>query len=137
MGPPLSARGLVGWVVLDDMRADYERLIAELRGLNAGLMVTVELLEARVAVLEKAAGQDSSNSSRAPSLDGVGPRKKRAERRAEARVAGRRPGKQPGSPGAHLRRRDPTSRSCMDRCVAVGVARGWRRRSWPGLRCVR
>ena len=91
----------------DDTRADYERLIGELRGLNAGLMVTVELLQARVAVLEKAAGQDSSNSSKPPSSDGVGPRKKRAERRAEARVAGRRPGKQPGSPGAHLRRRDP------------------------------
>lgn len=91
----------------DDTRADYERLIAELRGLNAGLVATVELLRARVAVLEKQLGQDSSNSSKPPSSDGVGPRMKRAERRAEARAVGRRPGKQPGAPGTHLRRRDP------------------------------
>ena len=85
---------------VDVLRAEYERLVGEQR-------VLIELLEARVAVLEKAAGQDSSNSSKPPSSDGVGPRRKRAERRAEARVAGRRPGKQPGAPGAHLRRRDP------------------------------
>ena len=82
------------------LRAEYERVIGEQR-------VLIELLEARVAVLEKAAGQDSSNSSKPPSSDGVGPRKKRAERRAEQRAAGRKPGKQPGSPGAYLRRRDP------------------------------
>ena len=67
----------------------------------------VALLQERIAVFEKTVGQDSLNSSKPPSSDGVGPRKKRAERRAEARVVGRKPGKQPGAPGAHLRRRDP------------------------------
>ena len=75
--------------------------------MNAELVGVVEVLRARVAVLEKQLGQDSSNSSKPPSSDGVGPRKKRADRRAETRAAGRKPGKQPGSPGAHLRRRDP------------------------------
>ena len=67
----------------------------------------IEVQAARIAVLEKAAGQDSSNSSKPPSSDGVVPRKKRAERRAEARAVGRKSGKQPGAPGAHLRRRGP------------------------------
>ena len=71
---------------IDALRAEYERVIGEQR-------VLIELLQARVAVLEKAVGQDSSNSSKPPSSDGVGPRKKRAERRAEARAAGRKPGK--------------------------------------------
>ena len=94
-------------LVADGLRAEYERVIAELRSVVEVLRATVEQQAARIAVLEKAAGQDSSNSSRPPSSDGVGPRKKRAERRAEQRAAGRRPGKQPGAPGAHLRRRYP------------------------------
>ena len=121
----------------DDTRADYERLIAELRGLNAGLMVTVELLEARVAVLEKAAGRirrivrsllRRMGWGRGRSVRSGGPRHVWL-------VAGR---------GSSLARRvrifdvvTLTSRSCMRRCAAVGVARTWRRRSWSGLRCVR
>ena len=79
-------------LVADGLRAEYERVIAELRSVVEVLRATVEQQAARIAVLEKAAGQDSSNSSRPPSSDGVGPRKKRAERRAEQRAAGRRPG---------------------------------------------
>jgi transposase len=93
--------------VSDSTRADYERVIAEQAVLIVSLRELIEVQAARIAVLEKAAGQDSSNSSKPPSSDGVGPRKKRAERRAEARAVGRRPGKQPGTPGTHLRRRDP------------------------------
>ena len=89
------------WFVVDRLRAEY------LEGLVVEQAALIELLVARVAVLEKQLGQDSLNSSKPPSSDGVGPRKKRAERRAEQRNAGRRPGKQPGAPGAHLRRRDP------------------------------
>ena len=88
-------------------RADYERVIAEQAALIVSLRELIEFQAARIAVLEKAAVQDSSNSSKPPSSDGVGPRKKRAERRAEARAVGRKPGKQPGTPGAYLRRRDP------------------------------
>jgi transposase len=54
------------------------------------------VLEARVAELERRLGQDSSNSSKPPSSDGL-----RKPARAE-RAERRRPGKQPGAPGAHL-----------------------------------
>jgi transposase len=76
--------------------AEIARLIAE----NARLAD-------RVARLEAAAGQDSSNSSKAPSSDRIGPRQSRAERRAAARAEGRKQGKQPGAPGANLARRQP------------------------------
>ena len=92
----------------DSQRGEYlERLVVEQAALIVSLQASVALLQERVAVLEKAAGQDSSNSSKPPSSDGVGSREKRAERRAEARAVGRRAGKQPGTPGANLRRRDP------------------------------
>lgn len=61
----------------------------------------------RVAHLEAELARDSTNSSTPPSGDGVGPRKKRAERRAEARNSKRLQGKQPGAPGANLARRIP------------------------------
>jgi transposase len=76
--------------------AEIARLIAE----NARLAD-------RVARLEAAAGQDSSNSSKPPSSDPIGPRQSRAERRAAARTEGRKQGKQPGAPGANLARRHP------------------------------
>ena len=92
----------------DSTRAEYlERLVVEQAALIESLRELIEFQAARIAVLEKQLGQDSSNSSKPPSSDGVGPRKKRAERRAEARAVGRKPGKQPGTPGASLRRRDP------------------------------
>ncbi len=76
--------------------AEISRLLAE----NARLADRVTRLETR-------AGQDSSNSSKPPSSDPIGPRQSRAERRAAARAEGRRQGKQRGAPGANLARRQP------------------------------
>ena len=81
--------------------------VVELTGLVESLSASVALLEAKVGGLARVAGQDSSNSSKPPSSDGVGPRKKRAVKRAEQRAAGRSPGKQPGAPGKNLARRVP------------------------------
>jgi transposase len=114
---------------------DSVRSLGEVAAENAELRRVIEVLEARVAVLEKLLGRDSSNSSKPPSSDGVGPRQKRAERRAKERdavkVGKRSQGKQPGSPGACLGRRDPevtvvyrpVSCSCcgVDMCDALVV----------------
>ena len=70
-------------------------------------MESVALLEARVAGFERERGQDSSNSSKPPSSDGVAPRKKRAVKRAEQRSVGRSAGKQPGTPGKNHAKRVP------------------------------
>ncbi len=97
------------------LEAEVERLLAE----NAALKGLVEVLEARIAKLEREAGRDSQNSGRPPSSDTLADkakqderRKSRAERRREARAKAkklsqepkRRPGKQPGEPGATLAR---------------------------------
>lgn len=66
-----------------------------------------EALRDQVAALQAQLAQDSTNSSKPPSADPVGSRKKRAERRAEAWADKRAQGKQPGTPGTHLRRRQP------------------------------
>lgn len=71
----------------------------ELRAANAEQARVIEVLQARVAELERRLGKDSSNSSRPPSSDGLA--KPPAPTR-ERRGGGRRPGKQPGAPGAHL-----------------------------------
>jgi transposase len=76
-------------------------VIVELRAANAGLVAANIALEARVAELERRLGQDSSNSSKPPSSDGLG-KPSRVERRAAEGGERRRPGKQPGAPGAHL-----------------------------------
>jgi uncharacterized coiled-coil protein SlyX len=76
-------------------------VIAELRAANAEQARLIATLQARVAELERRLGQDSSNSSKPPSSDGLR-KPARAERRAAERAQDRRPGKQPGAPGAHL-----------------------------------
>jgi transposase len=76
-------------------------VIVELRAANARLVAANTALEARVAELERRLGQDSSNSSKPPSSDGLG-KPSRVERRAAEGGERRRPGKQPGAPGAHL-----------------------------------
>jgi hypothetical protein len=53
--------------VRDNQRADYEQAIAEQAALNMSLRELTEVQAARVAVLEKAAGQDSTNSWKPPS----------------------------------------------------------------------
>jgi transposase len=93
---------------LEAVGAAHVAIIAELRAANAALraqlaalQVANQTLEAQVAELERRLGQDSSNSSRPPSQDGL--RKfTRTLRRADERAEHRRPGKQPGAPGAHL-----------------------------------
>jgi transposase len=86
----------------------------------------------RVARLKAAAGQDSSNSSKPPSSDPIGPRQSRAERRAAARADGRKQGKQTGAPGANLVRRHPERVVSIRRCVAPAAAVTWLRRRWSG-----
>ena len=83
--------------------ADNERL----RVLNEELVAENAGPGERVAALEAERDRDSDNSSKPPSADPVGPRKKRAERRAEQRQAGRKRGGQKGSPGSSLERRTP------------------------------
>ena len=58
--------------------------------------VVIVELQAAVAELQQRLGQDSSNSSRPPSAEGLG------RKPAQPRRRGGRPGKQPGTPGAHL-----------------------------------
>jgi len=85
------------------LRQQLEEALAAIEVLRA----ENESLRDRVAHLEAELARDSTNSSTPPASDGVGPRKKRAERRAEARNTKRSQGKQPGAPGAHLARRTP------------------------------
>ncbi len=59
----------------------------------------VERLEQRVCDLEARLGQNSRNSSKPPSSDGLA---KPPARRSRRRASGRRPGGQPGSEGHHL-----------------------------------
>ena len=72
-------------------------VIAELRAANAEQARLIATLQARVAELERRLGQDSSNSSKPPSSDGLR-KPARAERRAAERAQDRRPGKQPAPP---------------------------------------
>ncbi|MGI8751730.1 MAG: IS66 family transposase [Acidimicrobiales bacterium] len=97
--------------------------IGLLRADNEGLRSDNEALRDQVASLQAQLAQDSTTSSKPPSSDPVGPRKKRAERRADARAYKRNQGKQPGTPGAHLRRRHPDrvinhEPPCCDGCGA-------------------
>jgi transposase len=80
--------------------AELERLPhAELVALLAGAYQLIGQLRARVEHLERAAGKDSSTSSRPPSSDS--PYKKPRDRSLRERGK-RRPGKQPGEPGTTL-----------------------------------
>ncbi len=79
--------------------------IAELHAANAALHAQVAELQAanaalqtRVAELERRLGQDSSNSSKPPSQDGL----RKPAQPLRGSQSARRPGKQPGAPGMHL-----------------------------------
>jgi transposase len=81
--------------------AELERLPdAELAALLAGAYQLIGQLRARVEHLERAAGKDSSASSRPPSSDS--PYKKKPRDRSLRERGRRRPGKQPGEPGTTL-----------------------------------
>jgi transposase len=70
-----------------------------------------EALSDEVAQLKALLSADSSTTSKPPSGDGAGARKKRAERRADARASTERSqGKQPGAAGKTLERRRPECR---------------------------
>lgn len=104
---PLREQLRESLVTVGRLQAENEALRVEIERVRADN----ESLADRVAGLEAQMGADSTTSSKPPSTDPVGPRKKRAERRAEARGeardAKRAQGKQPGAPGAHLERRRP------------------------------
>jgi transposase len=73
---------------------------AELAALLAEAYLLIGQLRARVEHLERAAGRDSSTSSRPPSSDS--PYAKKPRDRSLRERGKRRPGKQPGEPGATL-----------------------------------
>ena len=87
--------------VIAELRAANAELraqVAALEAANAEQANDMAMLQARLAELERRLGQDSSNSSRPPSSDGL----HKPLRAARGGEAGRRPGKQPGALGAHL-----------------------------------
>ena len=98
--------------VLAERLAEAYRVIAQLTGQVRELTARVEdavgengRLAARVEVLERQAGKDSSTSSRPPSSDG--PYGKKPSRDRSLREKGkRRPGKQPGGPGTTMKLAD-------------------------------
>ena len=114
VGPPLSARVLVwmGWVP-DDLRADYERVIVELRA-------TVAMQADRIAASEAELAKHSGNSSKPPSRDTNEQRGVKKESRAERRAAGRKAGKQRGAPGRHLARVAEPDETVDHRPVSCG-----------------
>jgi transposase len=96
-------------------------LIAELRARCAELERANAALQARVVELERRLGQDSSNSSKPPSGDGL----RKPARPARGAGGARRPGKQPGAPGAHLAQvTDPAEIvvHVPDRCGGCGAS---------------
>jgi transposase len=74
---------------------------AELAGRLAEAYRAIAGLTARLEHLERAAGKDSSNSSRPPSSDS--PYKKKPRDRSLRERGKRRPGKQPGEPGTTMK----------------------------------
>jgi transposase len=85
-------------------------LVDKLRAVIVVLQADNDMLRDKIASLESQLRSDSSTSSKPPSTDPVGTRKKRAERRADTRAGKRAQGKQPGAPGANLQRRRPDRR---------------------------
>jgi transposase len=102
-------------------------IVAELRAANAALRAQVTALEvanaaleAQVAELERRLGQDSSNSSKPPSQDGL----RKPTRPPRGDPGGRRPGKQPGAAGAHLAQvaePDEVVVHAPERCAGCGA----------------
>ena len=98
--------------------ARLRELLAERDAQVAGLRVLVADLQAQVAELAARAGQNSKNSSRPPSSDGLG----RPAPRSLRKKTGRSPGRPKGQPGAtmeltghpdHVIRHEPSAcRNC-------------------------
>jgi transposase len=114
--------------------ARLRELLAERDAEVAGLRALVAELQAQVADLAARAGQNSKNSSRPPSSDGLGKPAPKSLRKK----TGRRPGRPKGQPGAtlwltdhpdHVIRHDPPAcREC-----GTGLA-GARRPGRSGVR---
>ena len=80
--------------------AELARLLSEAYRVCAEQSALIGRLQARVEHLERAAGKDSSTSSRPPSSDS--PYKKKPRDRSLRERGKRRPGKQPGEPGTTM-----------------------------------
>ncbi|TVT54079.1 hypothetical protein FNH05_10810 [Amycolatopsis rhizosphaerae] len=109
-------------VVLDDRRPSYEELAAEnaaLRGMVSELRDVVESLRAEVADLKRQLGQNSRNSSKPPSSDGLA----KPVRKSLRGRTGRKPGGQAGHSGSTLAQvadPDEVVRQEPDRCRGCG-----------------
>jgi hypothetical protein len=98
------------------VEAVVERLLARVRELESVVMgqrrVIAEQADRiaeqadRILELERRVGQDSSTSSRPPSLDAPWD-KQPAKKRSSRNRSGRKPGKQPGSASASTPHRSP------------------------------
>ena len=86
----------------DALIALQGQLIAMLAAQNAALAARVGEQEERLTRLERAASQNSGNSSLPPSLDDHPGRIPAPAPRRRGKGKGRNSGKQPGAPGSHL-----------------------------------
>jgi transposase len=102
------------------VNARLRELLAERDAQVAGLLERLAELEARVAELAAQAGQNSKNSSKPPSSDGLArpvPKSLRVK-------SGRRPGRPKGQPGTTMQLSDSPDRvvrhepACCSRCAA-------------------
>jgi len=100
---------------LDQLTADFAALKAE----NAALRTECAALRERVQTLEEQVAQDSHNSHKPPSSDGLAKPKPKSLRPKSERPTGG----QPGHPGHTLRmvaKPDRTVRHAVERCKACG-----------------
>ena len=114
--PEAAARMLCEWSrELDRLQAEFATLKAE----NAALRRDGQSLRDKVQALEQKAAQDSHNSSKPPSSDGLAKPKPKSLRPPSQRPTGG----QPGHPGQTLRqveKPDRTVRHPIERCSGCG-----------------
>jgi len=104
---------------LDRLTADFAALKAE----NAALRAECQTLRDRVRILEERVAQDSHNSHKPPSSDGLAKPKPQSLRPPSQRPNGG----QPGHPGHTLRmaaKPDRTLRHTVERCAGCGRSLG-------------
>jgi transposase len=98
----------------------FAHLEAKLEAQSVAFAAHTAKLEARIAELEKRLNQNSSNSSKPPSSDGL----KRKTQSLRSNENGRKPGGQPGHPGQTLLQSqapDIIIHLPLDRCPECGV----------------
>jgi transposase len=104
---------------VDDVVAQKDAEISELRAVVAQLRAVIEELRSENAELKARLGQNSSNSSKPPSSDGYA-KPTRQQRRSTERKAG----KQPGAKGSHLARVDDPDETFVHEppcCSSCGI----------------